>query len=333
MPQKPCRVWFLVVPRTSILDVAGPWEVLGHANEILGRAAYHLEIVGPHAPSMPTRHGLVLGSIRPLPKTTKRLPDVAIVAGYPVTAPSPEGEARLIPWLRRYRARLPRLVSICTGAFALGKAGALDGRRATTHWQFLGELQSRFPGARVVDEGVFVKDSGVYTSAGITAGIDLALSIVEEDHGHEVAMAVAKRLVLFLRRTGNQAQFSEPARQPEPEPPKLRGIANFVVEHIGEPLPVTRLARGLGMSVRTLTRVCRQDLDESPGALVRRLRVEEARRLLEETAFPLKQIAARTGLGDTSTLWRAFTDRLGVTPAEYRARFNAAADKPRTATG
>jgi transcriptional regulator GlxA family with amidase domain len=317
-------VWFLVVPGTGVLDIAGPWEVLGHANDVLGRPAYELEALGPRAPAIQTRHGLVVGGIRPLPRSGARLPDVAIVAGAPVR-PLPEVDARLVPWLRRFHARIPTVVSICTGAFVLAAAGALDGRRATTHWMFLDELRARYPAVRVVDDGIFVKDRGVWTSAGITTGIDLTLSMVEEDHGHRVAMAVARRLVLFLRRSGNQAQFSAALKRQEEEPPKLRDISTFVLDHLDEPLLVERIARRVAMSPRTLSRWCREHLGESPAELVRRLRIEEARRLLEETSLPLKDITARTGLGDASTMWRAFTRRLGVTPAAYRQRFAAAA--------
>lgn len=318
------RVWFLTLPRTSLLNIAGPWEVLGHANDILGRQAYASELVGPSGPVTPTRFGLVLGGVRPLRRSPDRLPDVAIVAGTPLGAlPGPADH--IVAWLRRFHRRIPTLVSICTGAFTLGAAGVLDGRRATTHWMFLDELRRRFPAARVVDEGIFVEDRGVWTSAGITAGIDLALALVERDHGHQVAMAVAKRLVLFLRRSGNQAQFSAALQRQETEPPKLRDVAAFVLEHVGEPLPVERLAAGVGMSPRSLSRWCRAHLDESPAELVRRLRLDEARRLLEETSLSLKEITARTGLGDASTMWRVFTQRLGVTPAAYRQRFTAAA--------
>jgi transcriptional regulator GlxA family with amidase domain len=321
--RRPCkRVWFLVVPRTGILDLAGPWEVLGHANDVLGRTAYELEVVGPSAPNVRTGYGLVVSGLRPLPRTGERLPDVAIVAGAPVN-PHRGEQASLVSWLRRHGKRIRTLVSVCTGAFVLGAAGLLDGRRATTHWLFLEELQSRFPAARVVDDGVYVRDGDVWTSAGVTAGIDLTLALVERDHGHEVAMNVAKRLVLFLRRSGNQAQFSSALRRQEKEPARLRDVSAFVLEHVDEPLPVERIAAGAGMSPRTLSRWCREHLDESPAELVRRLRVDEARRLLEETALPLKDVAARTGLGDASTMWRAFTRRLGVTPAAYRQRFAA----------
>ncbi|HVV49575.1 MAG TPA: helix-turn-helix domain-containing protein [Polyangia bacterium] len=317
------RVWFLALPRTGLLDIAGPWEVLGHANDVLGRAAYRLELVGPR-PTAETRYGLALGGVRPLPRAGARLPDLLIVAGGPVD-PRPGEQARAVAWLRRFHARIPRVVSICTGAFVLGAAGVLDGRRATTHWMSLDELAARFPGARVVDDGIFVEDRGVWTSAGVTAGIDLTLALVEADHGPRVAMAVARRLVLFLRRSGHQAQFSAALARQARQPSELADISAFVLEHLDEPLPVERIAAGVGMSPRTLGRWCRAHLDESPAELARRLRLEEARRLLEETALPLKEIAARTGLGDPSTLWRLFTRRLGVTPAAYRQRFAAAA--------
>jgi transcriptional regulator GlxA family with amidase domain len=167
----------------------------------------------------------------------------------------------------------------------------------------------------------------VWTSAGLTAGVDLTLALVEEHHGHGVAMAVAKRMVLFLRRSGNQAQFSSALRRQEKEPPRLLDISTFVLEHLDEPLPVARVAAGIGMSPRTLSRWCREHLHESPAEIVRRLRIDEAQRLLEETPLPLKDITARTGLGDPSTMWRAFAQHLGITPAAYRQRFASAAGR------
>jgi len=315
------RVWFLVAPGTGALNVAGPWEVLGHANDVLERAAYRMEMVGPLSPAIETRHGLVLGGIRALPPGTCQLPDLAIVAGASPRLPLPDGQARVAAWLRRHHRRISTVVSICTGAFLLGEAGMLDGRRATTHWLHLARLQKRFPAAQVVDEGIFVRDGHVWTSAGLTTGIDLALALVEEDYGHAVAMAVAKRMVLFLRRSGNQAQFSATLERQHKEPERQRDVAAFVLEHVDEALPVERIAKSIGMSPRTLSRWCREHFDESPAELVRRLRLDEARRLLEETPLPLKDITARTGFGDASTLWRAFTQRLGVTPAAYRLRF------------
>lgn len=321
MARIPQRVWFLVSPRTGMLNVAGPWEVLGHTNDVLDRTAYELEALGTSGPELSTRHGLVLGGIRPLPADPGDLPDMVLVAGGSPRDPLPGDQAPLVPWLRRHHERIPTVVSICTGAFLLGHAGILDGRRATTHWLHLGTLRARFPLIQVVDQGIFVQDGPVWTSAGVTAGIDLALALVERDHGHAVAMQVAKRMVLFLRRSGHQAQFSQALRRQEQEPPRLRDIASFVLEHLPEPLPVERIAAGVGMSQRSLSRWCREHLEGSPAELVRKLRLDEARRLLEATDLPLKDITARTGLGDASTFWRLFTQDLGVTPGEYRQRF------------
>ncbi len=265
----------------------------------------------------------MVSGIRPLPRSTAHPPDIAVVAGSPINS-SAEVDQQLVPWLRRVHQKIPTIVSTCTGAFTLAKAGLLDGRRATTHWLYLNELRSRFPGVEVVDEGIFVRDGNIWTSAGVTAGIDLMLALVEQEHGQAVAIEVAKMLVLFLRRSGNQAQFSSTLQRQEKEPPRLRDISTFVLEHIDEALPVQRIAEGVGMSVRTLSRWCREHLDESPAELVRRLRIDEARRLLEETSLPLKDISTRTGLGDTSTMWRIVPQQRGVTPAAYRERFSMA---------
>jgi transcriptional regulator GlxA family with amidase domain len=319
MPPLARRVWFLLVPRTGLLNICGPWDVLGHTNEILGRTAYQLELVSADAPSVETRHGLVIGGLRPLRKIGP-LPDMVFVpGGSPIDREADRG-AGVVAWLRRHHARIPTVVGICTGTFVLAEAGVLDGRRATTHPTHLEGLRSRFPAARVVAEGIFVRDRGVWTSAGITPAIDLTLALVEEHHGPAVAMAVAKRLMLFVRRSGNQAQLSPALRRQEREPPRLVDISRFILEHLDEPLSVERIAAGVGMSARTLTRRCREHLEESPAQLVRRIRLEEARRLLEDTALPLKDISVRAGLGDASTMWRAFTRRLGVTPAQYRQR-------------
>jgi transcriptional regulator GlxA family with amidase domain len=304
-----------------MLNVAGPWEVFGHANDLIGREAYSLQTFGPRVPTTPTRYGLCLDGVRSLPSRLATPPDTVIVAGASPADPIPADHAPLIPWLRRNRPQLKRIVSICTGAFVLAAAGILDERRATTHWMYLDVLRARFPKLRVVDEGIYVKDGDVWTSAGLTAGIDLTLALVEEDHGHALAMRVAKRMVLFLRRSGYQAQFSTSLHRQEQDASPLRDISTFVFKHLREHLPVERIAAQVGMSPRTLSRWCRKHFDESPAELVCRLRLTEARRLLEETTLPLKNITERTGMGDPSTLWRTFMHDLGLTPTEYRQRF------------
>lgn len=316
------KVWFFGFPAAELLDIAGPWEVFGYANELLGRDAYSLALISSmQAAELRSRHGLMIGGLRPLPARPRSLPDIVVVPGASPRVPVPEAEARVVAWLRRHHPRIPTLVSICTGAFVLGEAGLLDGHRATTHWRYLDELRTRFPAAQVVDDGIFVHEGKLWTSAGVTAGIDLALALVGEEHGHQLAMTIAKALVLFLRRSGNQAQFSSALRRQTKTPTRLHDLSSYVLDHLDEPLPVERIAHAVGMSPRSLTRWCRAQLGESPAELVRRHRIEEAQRLLEGSDLSLGDIATRTGLGDASTLWRAFTRRLGVSPAVYRERF------------
>jgi transcriptional regulator GlxA family with amidase domain len=321
MRRRARQVCFIVFPGSEVLDISGPWSVLGYTNEVMQCEAYTLHVMSPLGGVTRTRHGLALNGTRSLDDKSIAAPDIVVIAGGATVSPLPSSEARAARWLRKHHRNIPTLISICTGAFVLGEAGVLDGRRATTHWQYVDVLRQRFPRAHVVDDDIFLRDGRVWTSAGITAGIDLMLALVEADHGHAVAMAVAKALVLFLRRSGGQAQFSQMLKRQEEEPTRLRDLSAFILEHLNEQLSLEELARSVGMSLRTLTRWCRREIGESPAALLRRLRIEEAKRLLEQTSLPLKDIAARVRLGDMSTLWRIFTRYLGVTPAEYRARF------------
>lgn len=324
MKRRPRRVWFIVCPGSELLDLSGPWAVLGYANEVMAREVYTPLLISPLGGDTRTRHGLALSGARGLDEEANLgTPDVVVVAGGSTASALPPSEMRAVRWLRQRHRRIPTLISICTGAFVLGEAGVLNGRRATTHWQFVDVLRRRFPRARVVNDDIFIRDGRVWTSAGITAGIDLMLALVEADHGHAVAMTVAKALVLFLRRSGGQAQFSQMLRRQEEEPARLRDLSAFILEHLDDPLRLEDLADHVGMSLRTLTRWCQQEFGTSPAALVRRVRIEEAQRLLEQTSLPLKTIAARASLGDASTLWRTFTRYLGVTPGDYRARFAA----------
>jgi transcriptional regulator GlxA family with amidase domain len=329
MDPKKKRVWILVAPGTGLMNLCAAWEVFSHANDVSEHAAYDFGVFGPLGPQIVTGHGLLVGDVQKLPRRFKHAPDTVIVAGGSAFTPASDADLFIAKWLARHASRFRRIVSICAGAFTLGEAGLLDGRKATTHWMALDRLREGFPKANVVDEGIFVKDGPIWTSAGITAGIDLCLALVESDHGHRMAMDVAQRLVLFLRRSGNQAQFSaalERQTSQSCESGRLAQLSALVLEHINGDLRVPRLARHLGMSPRTLTRWCQTELGESPAQVVRRLRIEEAGRLLNGTRQPLKAIAVRSGLGDASTLWRHFVREYGVSPEEYRARFSSALD-------
>jgi transcriptional regulator GlxA family with amidase domain len=325
--QRTRHVWFVACPDTELLDLSGPWAVLGYANEVTQRRAYALQLLTPFGGDIQTRHGLTLTGGRPLPTmAAQAAPDVLVIAGSSRSPAMslPKAETLLVSWLRQHHRRIPEVVSICTGAFVLGEAGLLDRRRATTHWQYVDLLRRRFPKARVVDEEIFLRDGRIWTSAGISAGIDLMLAIVEQHHGHAVAMSVAKGLVLFLRRSGRQAQFSSVLKHQERDAGPLGDLSAYVLEHLDQPLGLERLARAISLTPRTLTRRCKLEFDEAPASHVRRIRLEEAQRLLEQTTLPLKAIAQRTGLGDTSTVWRVFRREFGITPAEYRARFSLA---------
>lgn len=315
-------VWFLVFPDSEILDLAGPWSAFGYANEVLERPAYQLRLASPSPSKIRTRHGLVIAEADPLDAILETgRPHTIVVAGGTPSAALPPPEAEAADWLHRNADRFERMASVCTGAFVLGAAGLLDGGKATTHWQYRETLSRAFPCAQVTDDDIFLRHGKVWTSAGITAGIDMMLAIIEEDFGHQVAIAVAKGLVLFLRRPGRQAQFSHVLKRQEGERSPALEIRALIGKHLNEPLHVERLAQLAGMSARSFSRFCARMFRESPAALVRRLRLEEAQRLLEQTDLPLKKVAEDSGLGDPATLWRLFARHFGITPADYRARF------------
>jgi transcriptional regulator GlxA family with amidase domain len=321
-------VWFVMFPGSELLDLSGPWSVLGYANEVLGRHAYASKIVAPAGGSVPTRHGVVLGGICALDDAAKEgLPGTVVIAGATPANGRSADEMRIARWLRANARRIPRIVSICTGAFVLGEAGLLDRRSATTHWVYRDELRIRFPRARVESDDLFIRDGRVWTSAGITAGLDLMLAIIEEDHGHQAALTVAKSLVLYLRRSERQALFFDESIVPERgQGGNVRLLTALIQGHLAKPLPIGKLAKMAGVSTRTLARVCQQEFGQTPLSFVRRMRLEQAQRMLEHTSLPLKTIATRTGIGDEATLWRLFRRELGIAPAEYRKR-----SKPSTA--
>ena len=315
-------IWFLAFPDSEVLDLAGPWSAFGYANEALGREAYKLKLASPEPGAVTTRHGLAIAHAQPLDAMLEGPPPhTVIVSGGAPQFPLPAPEAAAAAWLSLHGQRFERIASVCTGAFVLGAAGLLDERRATTHWLYRDALRNAFPAARVADDDIFLRAGKVWTSAGITAGIDLSLAMIEEDCGHAVAIAVAKGLVLFLRRPGRQAQFSHVLRRQEAEPAPASDLRALIGAHLAGDLSVDRLASLAGMSPRSLTRFCTRTFNEAPAGLIRRSRLEEAQRMLEDTDLPLKCVAAQSGLGDPATLWRVFRDHFSVSPADYRARF------------
>jgi len=246
--------------------------------------------------------------------------DTLVVAGGDGVRQAQEDE-RLITWIRRAAPRSRRVASVCTGAFLLARAGLLNGHEATTHWSECHDLARLYPDVHVQSEPIFVRSGDVYTSAGVTAGIDLALALVEEDLGPKVARDVARWLVLFLRRPGGQSQFSAALAGQRAEREPLREVQAWMVDHLHEDLSVPALAVRAYMSPRNFARAFKREVGMTPAAYVETLRVERARVLLETGAESVEQLARRCGFGTVETMRRVFRKRLGVSPSDYRERF------------
>jgi transcriptional regulator GlxA family with amidase domain len=227
----------------------------------------------------------------------------------------------VLDWVRVRATRARRVASVCTGAFLLAAAGLLNGRRAATHWMHCAELARRYPAIRVEPDPIFVRDGAIWTSAGVTAAIDLALALVEEDVGRPVALAVARHLVMFLKRPGGQAQFSA-ALSLQGAEDRFGTLHNWMAGRLSDDLSLPALARKAGMSERSFSRHYAEATGTTPARAVERLRVEAARRLLSDTRLPVKRIAARCGFGSEETLRRSFVRLLASTPQDYRARFS-----------
>ncbi|XVU26351.1 GlxA family transcriptional regulator [Actinoplanes sp. CA-054009] len=303
------NVRVLLFDGVQSLDVTGPVEVFTNAGD------YRVTTASPGGRPVRTSSGLTLVPDGPLDET---VPDTLVVPGGAGTRQPPRD---VVEWLRRHGARPPRVMSVCTGAFLLAAAGLLNGRRATTHWQYCATLAKRYPGIDVEPDPIFVRDGGVFTSAGVTAGIDLALALVEEDLGRDAALAVARALVMFLRRPGNQAQFSAQLSAQTARREPLRDVQRLIIEHPDADLSVAALAAHANLSPRQFARAFAAETGTSPGRYVDRVRLETARRLLEETTDGVAEVAKAAGYGTSEAMRRAFLGALGASPAEYRRRF------------
>jgi transcriptional regulator GlxA family with amidase domain len=320
--QQPRVIEILAYPRVQLLDVAGPLQVFASANELAashGEAPlYAPRVVSAGAPVVTASAGLELVAA-PLPRARAAL-DTLLVAGGPGVHDAAADPA-LLGWVRARATRARRVASVCTGAFLLGAAGLLDGRRAATHWMHCAELARRFPAIRVEPDPIFVRDGAIWTSAGVTAAIDLALALVEEDAGRALALAVARHLVMFLKRPGGQAQFSTVLSLQGAED-RFGALHSWIVGRLTGDLSVPSLAQKAGMSERSFSRHYAEATGITPARAVERLRVEAARRLLSDTRLPVKRVAERCGFGSEETLRRSFMRLLAATPQDYRARFS-----------
>ncbi len=323
------RTVIVAFPGVQCLDVTGPAEVLSLAHRAAREPAYQIELVAPGGIRVRTTNGLELvpsGSL----EACRGPIDTLIVAGGLGTREAARDEP-LISWLRLAARRSRRVTSVCTGAFLLARAGLLDGRRATTHWSACAALARNYPAIEVQPDPIFVRDGNVYTSAGVTAGIDLALSLVEEDLGGRAALAVARDLVLFIRRPGGQAQFSSGLAGQDADRPSVRALQGWIADHLEADLSVAALADRAFMSQRNFARVFGREVGVTPAAYVSALRLERARTLLESTDLQLEEVARRCGFGTVETLRRVLRRALHVSPSDYRERFTAADFRERLA--
>lgn len=300
------------------LDVTGPVEVFAGA-ELLSPGAYRIRTASLDGASVRTTSGLTLVPDESL--TTAPDPDILLVPG---GTGSLRPDPRLVTWVRERGPRAGRLVSVCTGAAVLAAAGLLDGRRATTHWAYCDRLAREHPAVEIDPDPVFVRDGHIATSAGVTAGIDLALALVEEDLGRDAALTIARHLVVFLRRPGNQAQFSAQLAAQTAQREPLRDVQRWITDHPDADLCVDTLAARARLSPRHFAHAFRAETGMTPGRYVDRVRLEHARRLLEDTAGGVEEIARTSGYGTPEAMRRAFVRTLGTPPAEYRRRFRPA---------
>jgi len=312
-------VLIVLFDRVQSLDVTGPLEVFAGARDHQGERAYRVRTASLGGAQVRTTSGLAIvpdGDLRDAGRADP--PDLLIVPG---GAGARCGDPDLVGWIRAHAPRSSRVASVCTGAFLLAEAGLLDGRRATTHWSQCAALRDQYPAVKVDPDPIFVKDGNVATSAGVTAGIDLALALVEDDLGRDMALAIARHLVVFLRRPGNQAQFSAQLSAQVADRAPLRDVQQWIAEHPSGDLSIEALAERARLSPRHFARAFAAEVGMPPGRYVERSRLEAARRHLEDTAAGIAQTARACGYRTPEAMRRAFIEALGVSPAEYRRRF------------
>jgi transcriptional regulator GlxA family with amidase domain len=311
------RIVVIVVPPVDELDLVGPLQVFNSVNRLAGRTIFAIEVVTSADSLTVEGESGVLTFIahRHFSNVEGACDSVLLVCGL---GSRTVRDAALSAWLKTRAADARRLGAVCVGSFLLAEAGLLDGRRATTHWRFGRELGARYPRVRVEHEPLWVKDGNIYTSAGISAGIDLALAWVEEDCGASLAHEAARELVLFLRRPGGQPQLSISLASQASEMSSIRELQIWIAEHLETRLSVEGLADRMAMSVRNFERVFTREVGTTPSQYVLQMRVEAARRQLERTNGGLKQVASATGFGSVDVMRRAFVRLLGITPSRYR---------------
>lgn len=315
----------LAFPGVQLLDVAGPLDVFAQANAELGRDLYALRVVGKDGAPILSSSGVRLTPDWAIGDPVQQL-DTLLVAGAP-NAASILLSKSAAQWLRDTARRARRFGSVCSGAFFLAAAGLLDGRRVTTHWAAANDFRQAYPGVTVEEDALHVRDGKVRTSAGVTAGLDLALSLVEEDCGREVAAQVASQLVMFFKRPGGQLQFSRKGHAGVAGRSVLQEVQRWAMAHPAQDLSVEAMAQRASLSPRHFARLFHAEVGVTPAAWVEMMRVSTARDLLEAGADAPKQVAAKCGFANADTLRRSFVKHVGVTPAIYRRNQIGADDR------
>ena len=318
------RIVFVTYPGIVALDLVGPHEVFTAAAEVALRTgreadAYRVEVVSPRGGVVATTRGPAIVADRSLATIRGPIDTLVVVGGE--GARTGANDPELVTAVGRLARHSRRVASVCTGAYVLAAAGLLDGRRATTHWAWCDDFARTYPNVTVDADPIFVRDGQVFTSAGVTAGMDLALALVDDDLGRDVALMTARQLVLFVRRPGGQSQFSAQLGGQFAVREPIRDLQHWIVEHPDEDHAVERLAARVAMSPRHFARVFRDEVGCTPAGYVERVRVEVARRLLETTDSGIDEIARTAGFGTAETIRRAFGRRVGTSPTEYRDRF------------
>ncbi|SFN78755.1 Transcriptional regulator GlxA family, contains an amidase domain and an AraC-type DNA-binding HTH domain [Bradyrhizobium sp. Rc3b] len=315
------RIALLAPTGVQSLDIVGPAEVFWEAAKRLGDpTAYNVQVIAGSADPVCGTGGLRLVADRHIFDPDEPI-DTLLVGGDPSFATL---DPAMVQWLRRRAGTVRRVGSVCTGVFLLAAAGLLDGKRVTTHWECATRLRSEYPKLNVDSDQIFIRDGNLFTTAGVTAGMDLALALVEEDYGRELALIVARYMVMFLKRPGGQSQFSAHLAAQMSGKSKIQQVQQYVLDNLTAPLSVDNLAERAGMSVRNFTRVFRQEMSITPSEFVDAARLDAARLLLEDSTKSLQQVAIRCGFGNADGMRRAFTRNLGIGPGEYRLRFRSA---------
>ena len=325
--QEKKKIWFLISGGSPALDVAGPFDVFRHANRFAENEPYELISVAASERTVNSKRGLNFVADCTLSEAVENgMPHTIIVCGSSVPVVPGSDETVFANWIRENSQQCQRICSVCTGAFILGEAGMLDCRSATTHWLLLGHLKQllsdpladprRDP--QIADDALFVTDHHIWTSAGVLSGIDMALTIVEEDLGFPIAQQVAQFLVMFVRRSGKQSQHSQVLADQATERSDMQELQAYIAAHLGDDLSLEKLAEISCMSSRNLARVFKREFGESIGKSIRQRRMDEACRLIKDTDLGISRIAKRVGVGDESTLRRWFVAQFGISPRQFR---------------